>query len=155
MSASAAAQSYVTRKLNTVQNMGSARWTAVIIWLVGAWLTSTAFAQLNIPEPVNYAFGMAAQWILTKAESPIWRRQGTPLLGIGALFVDVLINSGGAWKPLQYLGQTDAWSMVSDILKEKPDAPKIEPTQMTILVLTIGTGAFTAGAAEYFWNLES
>jgi hypothetical protein len=149
------AQGAVTKKLNTVQNMGSAQWTAVIIWLIGAWLTATALAQLGVVEPVNYAFGLGFQWILTKAESPLWRRQGTPLMGVGALFVDVLINSGGAWPRLKNIGQTDAWTMISDILKGEPDAPPIEPTQMTILVLTIGTGAFTAGAAEYFWNLPS
>jgi hypothetical protein len=151
------AQGAVTKKLNTVQNMGSAQWTAVIIWLVGAWLTSQALNQLGFPEPINYAFGLAGQWILTKAESPIWRRQGTPLLGIGALFIDVLINSGGAWPKLQNTGKTDAWAMVRDILTDQtdPNAPPVEPTQLTILVLTIGAGAFTAGAAEYFWNLPS
>jgi hypothetical protein len=151
------AQGAVTKKLNTVQNMGSAQWTAVIIWLVGAWLTSTALAQLGVAEPINYAFGLAFQWILTKAESPLWRKQGTPLMGVGALFVDVLINSGGAWPALKNLGNTDAWGMIRDVLTDQtdPTAKPVEPTQLTILVLTIGTGAFTAGAAEYFWNLPS
>jgi hypothetical protein len=147
------AQGAVTKKLNTIQNMGANQWTAVGIWLVGAWLTGNLIAQLGVPDPVNYVFGGIVQWVLTRAESPIWRRQGTPLMGVGALFVDVLINSGGAWFRLKNIGQTDAWGMISDILKDKPDAPPIEPTTMTILVLTIGTGAFTAGAAEYFWNL--
>lgn len=145
----------VTQRLSGIGNMGGNQWTAVIIWLIGAWLTATTLAQLGVVEPVNYIFGMGIQWILTKAEAPIWQKKGFPLMAVGATAVDVLINAGGAWPPLKNLGKTDFWAMMQDILADKadPNAQPIEPTQMTVIVLAVGVGTFTAAAAEYFWNL--
>jgi hypothetical protein len=137
----------VTRKLS--QGMTANRATAIIIWLVGAWLTSQALAQLGIPEPLHFVFGFAFQWVLTKAESPLWRGKGYPKMAIGATIVDTAINSAGAWPYVKNLRQTDFWTMIKEI-----GDTTAEPTMSTIVAVSFGVGAFTAAAAEYFWNLD-
>jgi hypothetical protein len=144
-------QNGITKGLGFLPTMNANRWTAVVIWLVGAWLSSQALGQLGVPDPLNIVFGMAFQWALTKAESPLWRGTSRPKMAIGATVVDVAINSAGAWPYLKNLGKTDFWKMVRDIAGDQ----KAEPTQATMITLAVAAGAFTACAAEYFWNLES
>lgn len=121
----------------------------IIIWLLGAWLTTRALAQMGVPEPVNIFIGIAAQLALTRAESPIWRGRGYPKMAIGALLVDVAINTPGAFIYTKNVGSTDFWTM----LKEITNSPGLEANTPTQLALAIGVGTFTAAAAEYFFNL--
>lgn len=139
-----------TLKTMNIANLPSNKVTAIVIWLVGAWLTAQTLAQLNVPEPLNIVFGLAIQWALTRAESPLWRGKGTPKMAVGATIVDVAVNAAGTWPYLKNLNQTDFWAMVRDILS----APEAQPTMATLIVLAVSVGAFTACAAEYFWNLE-
>lgn len=134
-------------KLNTAK-LSTNKATSVIIWLIGAWLTAQTLHQLNIPYPVNIIVGLAIQFALTRAESPIWRGKGFPKMGIAATVVDVAVNAAGAWPYIKLLGNTDFWKMLQDLMQSPAD-----PTLATLVVLVIGVGAFTACAAEYFWNL--
>lgn len=156
---------YVTRKLNQVTtaatSLSANKVTGIIIWLVGAWLTSQTLAQLGVPDPVNIIVGLAIQWVLTKAESPVWQKKKVPLMGVGAIVVDAAINSAGAWPYVKNIGDTDFWTMIRDIAAamstapaNAPAAPPIEPTIATIVAISFGCGVFTAAAAEYFWNLD-
>lgn len=139
------AQSYAAN----LTNLSTNKVTAVIIWLVGAWLTAQTLTQLGVPEPFNFVIGLAIQFALTRAETPLWRGQGMPKMALGATAVDIAVNSAGAWPYLKNLGKTDFWAMVRDILSQ----PDVEPTLATQLAIAAGVGAFTAAAAEYFWNL--
>jgi hypothetical protein len=120
-------QQNITRRLASGQ-LSSNKATGAVIWLVGAWLTAQALGQLGVPYPFSVAFGLAIQWALTRAESPLWRGKGY----------------------LKNLGQTDFWQMVRDVTGQ----PQSQPTIVTIVMLALVVGAFTAAAAEYFWNLE-
>jgi hypothetical protein len=142
-------QGNITKRLGFLPEMSANRWTAVVIWLVGAWLTSQFLGQLGVPDPFHYVFGLAVQWVLTKAESPLWRGKGYPKMAVGATIVDVVINSAGAWPYIKNLGATDPWKVARDIMGDQ----KAEPTQSTMITLAISIGAFTAAAAEYFWNM--
>lgn len=122
--------------------------TAIIIWLIGAWLTAQTLHQLGVPDTINIVVGLAIQFALTRAESPIWRGKGFPKMGIAATVVDVAVNSAGAWPYVKQLGNTDFWRMMQDLMKSPA-----EPTLATLVVLVIAIGCFTACAAEYFWNL--
>lgn len=141
--------SYVTKRLGALPEMNSNRWTAIIIWLVGAYLTSQALAQLGVAEPFNTAFGFAIQFALTKAESPLWKGQGAPKMAILATLIDGGINAGGAWPFMKNLGATDFWTMINDI----QGTPGGAPTLATIIACAAAIGLMTAAAAEYFWNL--
>ena len=137
----------VTRKLSSGMTANKA--TAIIIWLVGAWLTAQAISQLGVPDPMHLVFGLAIQWVLTKAESPLWRGKGYPKMAVGATLVDTAINSAGAWPYVKNIGQTDFWAMIREI-----GDTQTEPTKATIVAISFGVGVFTAAAAEYFWNLD-
>jgi hypothetical protein len=143
-------QNSITKGLGFLPTMNANRWTAVVIWLCGAWLTSQALGQVGVPDPFNIVVGLAVQWVLTKAESPLWRGKGWPKMAVGATIVDVAINSAGAWPYAKGIGKTDFWQMARDIMGDQ----KAEPTQSSMITLAVGVGAFTAAAAEYFWNLE-
>lgn len=153
---------HITKRLGAIPELNSNRWTAIIIWLVGAYLTSQALYQLGVAEPFNNAFGFAIQWALTKAESPLWKGQGAPKMAILATLIDGGINSAGAWPFMKNLGKTDFWTMIQDILQASEPPPqaagaapeRIEPTTATIIVCSVGIGLMTAAAAEYFWNLR-
>jgi hypothetical protein len=161
-----AANPYVTQKLNqaagAVQGLNTNKVTGIIIWLVGAWLTSQTLGQLKVPDPLNIIIGLAIQLALTKAESPVWKGKKTPLMGVGAIAVDTSINSSGAWPYVKNIGDTDFWTMIRDIAMAMTPAPPpgtvaappIEPTIATIVAISVGCGLFTAAAAEYFWNLD-
>jgi hypothetical protein len=124
--------------------------TAIVIWLIGAWLTSTTIAQLGVPDPINYVFGLASQWILTKAQSPLWKGKGFPAMAVGSVAVDTLVNAAGAWPYSKEVGITDFWQMLRDILDDQDS----QPTTAVFIVISVGLGMFTAAAAEYFWNLD-
>lgn len=143
-------QQQLTKRLGALPEMTSNRWTAIIIWLVGAYLTSQALFQLGVAEPFNNVFGFAIQWALTKAESPLWRGQGWPKMAVAATMIDAGINAGGAWPFMKNLGQTDFWRMINDIQA----TPGVAPTLSTIVACAIGIGLITAAAAEYFWSLR-
>jgi hypothetical protein len=139
---------HITRNLNPI-SLTTNKTTAIVIWSIGAWLTVQFLAQIGVPEPLNIIFGLAFQWGLTKAESPLWRSRGAPKMALGAAVFDVAINSAGAWPYVKNIGATDFWLMMRDIL----GAPDATPTMPTFIVLATLIGAFTACAAEYFWNL--
>ena len=122
---------------------------AVIIWLAGAWMTVQALAQMGVPDPINVVIGISIQLALTWAERPIWRGRGFPKMAIGALIVDVCVNSAGAWPYTQNVGKTDFWNMI----KQVSGNDGLSPNTVTQLAFAIGVGAFTAASAEYFWNL--
>ena len=91
------AYSGVTQRISTAASgLNANRATAIVIWLIGAWLTSNTLAQLGIPEPINYAFGLAAQWILTKAQSPLWQGRGYPPMAVGATAGPLPTRGGSA-----------------------------------------------------------
>lgn len=123
--------------------------TAVLIWLFGAWLTAQALGQLGAPDPFNTVAGLLIQWVLTKAESPLWRGRGYPPLALAATVVDAAVNSAGAWPYVTHLGATDFWTMIRDILHE----PQAQPNTFTFVAVAVCIGLFVAGSAEYFWNL--
>lgn len=134
---------------SSIPKLSTNKATAIIIWLIGAWLTAQTLSQLGVQQPVNIIVGLAIQFALTRAESPIWRGKGFPKMGIAATIVDVAVNSAGAWPYIKQLGNTDFWNMMQDLMKSDSD-----PTLATLVVLVVAVGAFTACAAEYFWNLQ-
>ncbi len=140
--------SQATSMAGKAKGLSTNKSIAVIIWLAGAWLTTQALAQLGVAEPFNVIIGIGSQLALTRAESPIWRGRGYPKMAIGALIVDVAINSAGAWPYTKNIGKTDFWMMV----KEASDSPGLVANTATQLALAMGVGMFTAASAEYFWN---
>ena len=142
--------------------MNANRWTAVIIWLIGAYLTRSFLVQITVPVDLATPIAFLLQWLLTKAQSPLWRGQGYPKMAILATMIDGGVNSAGAWPYLKNLGKTDFWAMVRDIYQASAAPPKpgdppptpIEPTVATIVACSIVTGVATAAAAEYYWNLK-
>jgi hypothetical protein len=130
-------------------SMNANRWTGVIIWLVGAYLTRQFLMQLGVSESYATPFGFVIQWILTKAESPLWQGNGYPRMALFATLIDGGINSGGAWPYMKQLGGTDVWVMINDVA----GTPGAEPTLAAMLICAIGVGLATAASAEYFWNL--
>lgn len=141
--------SSVERAVRLGGSLSANKTTAVIIWLIGAWLTVQALQQMGVPEQISVIFGVALQFALTRAESPMWRGRGVPKMALGAVIVDICINSAGTWPYTKQIGNTDFWKMVRDVTGN----PVVEPTIPTMLAFAIGVGAFTAAAAEYFWNL--
>lgn len=129
--------------------MNSNKWTGAIIWLVGAYLTRQFLLQLGVAESFATPFGFVIQWVLTKAESPLWQGTGYPRLALFATLIDGGINAGGAWPFMKNLGGTDVWAMVNDVA----GTPGAEPTLAAMLVCAVAVGLATAAAAEYFWNL--
>lgn len=136
-------------RLGSLPAMNANRWTGVIIWLLGAYLTRTFLMQLGVVETFATPIGFVLQWALTKAEGPLWQGKGYPRLALFATLIDGGINSGGAWPFMKNLGQTDFWTMISDIA----GTPGQPPTLITIVACAVAIGLATAASAEYFWNL--
>lgn len=132
------------------RSISSNKAVGIVIWLFGAWMTSQLLRQTGMSDPYNAVIGFALQFALTKAESPLWRGEGMPKMALGAVVVDIAVNSAGIWPYVKNLGHTDFWSMVRDIT----EAATLEPTKWTLMALSLGAGAFTAAAAEYFWSLD-
>lgn len=137
----------VTRTLGNAK-LGGNQTAGIIVWLIGAYTTSLFIRQIGIAEPLCYALGLAIQWLMTKAEMPIWRGQGAPALGIVVTAVDVAFNAAGIWPYIRdQFGNTDLWHMLSDITRDVS-----EPTLMVRLALTLVAAVVLAGGPEYFWS---
>jgi hypothetical protein len=136
-----------TMKLHKLTHLSHNKAIAIVIWLIGAWLTAQTLGQLQIAMPINIILGFAIQWALTRAESPIWKGKAYHWLSIAALVVDVAINAAGAWPYVKELYRTDFWRMMQDIMKTDTD-----PTIATLVVIVVVIGVFTAYGAEFFWN---
>lgn len=121
---------------------------AILIWMVGAWLTVQFLHQLGVPSPVDALAGLAVQAALTFGERPLWRGRGKPPLAVVFALVDTLLNGAGALPYLLNLGNTDFWRLLS-LAMQSSAAPAIT----TILVCTALVGGVTAAAPEYFASL--
>lgn len=139
--AARSARSYASLTLN--------QFIAICIWLVGMFLTSKTLMQLGVTEEISAISGFVLQLALTRAEAPLWKGRGLPKMAIAAVVVDVLINSAGAWPYTKNIGATDFWTMVRDLSSD----PTLQATIGTQFAFAFIAGAFTAAAAEYFWNL--
>lgn len=137
----------ITRKLTSTR-LGGNQTAGIVVWLIGSYTTALFIKQVGIQEPLCYGLGLAIQWLMTRAEMPIWRGTSAPVLGIVVTVVDVLFNAAGMW-PYIYtqLGNTDLWKMLTDVTRSTG-----EPTIMVRLALTIVAGAALAGGPEYFWS---
>lgn len=140
-----------TARLGYLPTMNSNRWTSLIIWLVGAYLTRAFLVQIGVAEDAATPIGVLLQWLLTRAESPLWRGQGRPAIAIIATLIDGGMNAGGTWVYTRNIGQTDFWAMVQYAAQD----PNLVPTVATQIACAIGVGLLTAAAAEYYWNLPS
>jgi len=139
---------YATRVLSNAGKLTGNQTAGVVVWLIGAFTTALFLKQLGIQEPICYGLGLAIQWLMTKAEMPIWRGQGTPALGIVVTAVDVAFNDAGIWPYIRdQFGNTDLWRMLSDVTHDAS-----APTLMVRLALTITAGIVLAGGPEYFWS---
>lgn len=129
--------------------MNSNRWTAVLIWLVGAYLTRAFLMQVGIVEEYATPIGLVLQWLLTKGESPLWQGNGRPPLAIICTLIDGGMNSAGALVYTKNIGSTDVWSMIQYAAQD----PALTPSITTQVMLAIAVGLIVAAAAEYYWNL--
>lgn len=129
--------------------MNSNRWTAVIIWLVGAYLTRSFLMQVGIAEESATPISLVVQWLLTKGESPLWQGHGRPPLAIICTALDGAMNSAGALVYTKNIGSTDVWTMIQYAAQD----PSLAPSIATQVALAIGVGLIVAAAAEYYWNL--
>lgn len=135
----------------SIPEMNSNRYTAVIIWLVGAYLTRAFVMQIGASEDVATPIAFLVQWLLTKAESPLWRGHGYPRMAVIATLIDGGINTGGTWVYTKNIGATDFWKMIQFAAND----PTLVPSVGTQIACAIGAGLLTAAAAEYYWNLPS
>lgn len=134
--------------LTTVSKLSSNQAAGVIIWLISAYATALFITQIGINPPVSYAFGVAIQYIFTKAEQPIWRKQGYPMLGIIVTAVDTLFNAVGIWPYVRdQFGTTDLWAMVTDMTHDPS-----EPTLLVRGLIVVVIGMAVAAGPEYFWS---
>lgn len=129
--------------------MNANRWTSVIIWLVGAFLTRSFLLQIGVAENMATPIGLVLQWLLTKAESPLWQGAGRPPIAIIATIIDGGMNTGGTWVYTKNIGNTDFWKMIQFAAND----PALVPSVPTQIACAVGVGVLTAAAAEYYWNL--
>lgn len=122
---------------------------AVIIWLVGSWLTVQFLHQLGVPSPIDAGAGLATQAMLTFGERPLWRGRGYPVPALAFALIDTLLNAAGALPYLLNLGATDFWRLLSLALQSSG-----APALTTILVFSALVGGAAAALPEYFWSLE-
>lgn len=132
-----------------IPHMNSNRYTAIIIWLVGAYLTRALILQVGASDTYATPIAIVVQWLLTKAESPLWQRKGYPPLAIICTAIDGGMNSAGALVYTRNIGNTDFWAMIQYAAHD----PALTPSVTTQIVLAIGCGLLVAAAAEYYWNL--
>jgi Fe2+ transport system protein B len=130
--------------------MNANRWTAAIIWLVGAFLTRSFLVQIGVPEQMASPIGILLQWLLTKAESPLWQGSSRPPIAIIATIIDAGMNAGGTWVYTKNIGATDFWAMIQYAAED----PTLIPSPATQIAIAVAVGLLTAAAAEYYWNLE-
>jgi hypothetical protein len=130
--------------------MNANRWTAAIIWLVGAFLTRSFLVQIGVPEQMASPIGILLQWLLTKAESPLWQGSSRPPIAIIATIIDAGMNAGGTWVYTKNIGSTDFWAMIQYAAED----PTLIPSPATQIAIAVAVGLLTAAAAEYYWNLE-
>jgi len=128
--------------------MSTNKFIGLSIWIAGAWMTTNTLSQLGISQPLNIIIGILLQLALTRAESPIWSGNGVPKMGIGALIIDVAVNSGGVWPYVKNIGNTDLWNMIKDVAED----PSMIAGVGVQLFVAIFIGTLAAAAAEYFWN---
>lgn len=131
--------------------MNTNRYTSVIIWLIGAYLTRAFILQIGVADAVATPIAFLVQWLLTRAESPLWRGHGYPRMAMIATAVDGAINTGGTWVYTKNIGNTDFWKMI----QFAADDPTLVPSIGTQIAVAVAVGLLTAAAAEYFWNLPS
>jgi hypothetical protein len=141
----------ITQKLSqTSSKLTGNRTAGLIIWLISAYTTALFIGQLGIEQVVAVALGLGAQWLFTKAETPIWRGKGYPALGILVTAVDVSFNAVGIWPYVRdQLGKTDLWRMVGDITHDASG-----PTLLVRLLVVLVVGIAVAAGPEYFWSRE-
>lgn len=133
-----------------IPEMNGNRWTAVLIWLIGAFLTRSFVMQLGVPEEIASPIAILLQWLLTKAESPLWQGRGRPPIAIIATIIDGGVNTGGTWVYTKNIGKTDFWAMI----QYAAENPRLVPAISAQIAIAASVGVLTAAAAEYFWNLE-
>ena len=126
---------------------------AIIIWLLGVWTTRAFLSELGVVGSTTlYAFVLQA--ILTNCEGPIWHsrlrvsRGGAFIIGIGALFIDILMNIGGLWIYLRNLGGTTFWQAV--MATTHTNAP---PTATTCFLLALVLAIGVSAGPEALWDL--
>lgn len=121
---------------------------AVIVWLFGAWATGAFLGQLGVAEPVNFFIGAGIQFLLTKAEAPIWQGDRN-LIRIVALIFDSMLNAAGVWPYMRNLGSTSFWVMVSEWIGSSG-----EPNMITRAIVVLVVGLLTAIGPEVLWEQE-
>jgi hypothetical protein len=137
--------------LPSIPAMNTNRYTSVIIWLIGAYLTRAFILQIGVADELATPIAFLLQWLLTRAESPLWRGHGYPRMAMIATAVDGAINTGGTWVYTKNIGNTDFWKMIQFAAND----PTLTPSIGTQIAVAIGVGLLTAAAAEYYWNLPS
>jgi predicted membrane channel-forming protein YqfA (hemolysin III family) len=129
-------------KLTSNQTAGA------IIWMISAFTTALFIKQMGVKEPLSYVLGIAIQWLFTKAETPIWRKQGYPALGLIVTGVDVLFNAIGVWPYVRdNLANTDLWRMVADLTHDPSP-----PTLLVRFAIVLVIGIAVAAGPEYFFS---
>lgn len=148
------AQNYVTRRLPTLPQMNSDRYTAIVIWLVGVYLSRNALVQMGITNEIAAVItAVVFQWFLTKGQQAIWRGKSKlarfTIISVPALLIDVWFNAAGAWPYAKAFGATDAWKMANEI-----NGTNAAFSLTAALLTALLAGVFIAGAPENLWNGE-
>ncbi len=134
--------------LRLPKTLSSNQAAGLVIWIIGAFTTSLFITQLGITPPISYILGAAIQWILTKAETPIWRNQSYPMIGLIAMTFDVLMNAVGIWPYVRdQFGNTDLWRMLADLTQNSNP-----PTLLMRFAIAVIIGVAVAAGPEYFFS---
>jgi hypothetical protein len=102
--------------------------TAGVAWLGGVF-TTYLFFHVAMPElPIAIAAIAAAlvQWVLTRAERPLWRyllkRNGGKFASVAVVvtLIDALLNAAGIYPFTNRLAQTDLGRMLAEVFAVQP-----------------------------------
>lgn len=137
-----------SRMLNPTKLNGNQA-AGIVVWLISAWATALFAKQIGIEESVSYIIGIGIQFLFTRAELPVWRKQGYPVLGIVVALFDSALNAVGVWPYIRdNFGNTELWRMTVDVTSSASN----EPTLAVRVVFALAVGIAVAAAPEYFWS---
>lgn len=85
---------------------------AFLIWLWGAWNTQQFLNGLGLIGPVGWGLSFVFQGALTYLQAPIWVGRAVWHSWF-ALAIDVFLNLGGLYDPLQAIDNTKSFQAVA------------------------------------------
>lgn len=137
--------------LGFLPEMNADRYTAIVVWLIGAWTTRQFILETDFGAALG---GVAAtvgtlvvQWILTLMERRVWMKDKNGIGPMFALVLDTLLNAAGLLPFVRGIGSTSVWAMLQEAVGTNEAF-----TYLPALAVSLTIGLVLAKMPEDLWG---